>query len=118
MSKTENVFGQFKPAERTIKVKALGDKEVTIKNLTVAESNQITGVLTKDAEIDLKTGGFRSLPVPFQNSKLLAISLAMVDPKMSVEELEALSQTADDALTEIYEAIRDGEKDEDEVKKK
>lgn len=99
-----NVFDRFVTDERTIAVEALDGAEVTIRELTVAERKRVDAELMKDAIVGEK-GQLRPKPSSYQNSQILAVSLGLVEPKMSIQKLEKLSAGAVDAIAEIYEAI-------------
>ena len=92
-----NPFDAFKAKTKKINVKALENAEVEIKELTVAESNELFKELFNE---EGKYDSSKALAV-----RLKKVSMAMVKPKMSIEDLEALGAKANMAITEISEAI-------------
>jgi hypothetical protein len=97
-----NVFERFHTKTKVIKVKALDNAEVTIRELTVHESNDYYKKLVSDSSTDGK--------INFNYKEIFTIKLekvanCMVEPKMSIEELKSLSDGASEAITEIAEAI-------------
>lgn len=94
---TVNPFLALKPSTRKIKVEALDGAEVEIRDLTVKESADLFKMLLNDK------GEFTS-----KNSldiRTLKVSMCMVQPKMSVDELSALGAKANKAIAEISDAI-------------
>jgi len=112
-----NPFDRFTTQERTIKVEALDNEEVTIRHLTVAERKRVDEVLGKDSTRNDK-GRIVFDTTSFVNSQLLAVSLGLVQPKMKIPELEKLSSQAVDAIGEIHEAVLNPKDSESKVKKK
>jgi hypothetical protein len=108
-----NVFDIFKGTEQhTVKIKALGDKEITYRDLTMQESDAFTSKLVT---------GYDEKGKPKLNYEALnqlkydKLSLVLVDPKMTVKDLEILSAHALSAINEILELV-DGRDDEEEDK--
>jgi len=110
--KNKNPFDMYnKEMEpKTAIIKALGDAEITYKKLPMGEEDalklsMIEGYDDKGKPILDKEG--------YVDMKYKKVSLALVEPKMSVEELKALPESASAAIDEIMELITD-EKDETE----
>lgn len=97
-----NVFGKYQTEQKTIKVAALDDAEVTIRQLTVNESNEfyqrIVSGFAKDGSAEINYNAIGSVRID-------KVAAAMTDPKMSVKELKALSAKAAEAINEISDAI-------------
>ena len=97
-----NVFDKYIPTETKHAIKALDGAEVTLRKLTLKESTDLTNKLVKSVdkhgvpEMDMEAAG---------RSKLEKLSLAMVDPKMTVDELLALGTDASTAIDEIYAIV-------------
>lgn len=92
-----NPFNVFKAQTKKVVVKALGNAEVEIRELTVAESNELFKELfTAEGKYDSS----KALSV-----RLKKVSMALVKPKMSIAELEELGVKANTAITEISDAI-------------
>jgi len=87
-----NVFDQFKLENKEIEVKDLG--KVTIRPLALKE---FMGMADKFGTKD-KT---KMLQLQFE-----VVSRCLVEPKMTVKQLESLGQKALDPVTEIFVAIQ------------
>jgi len=97
----ENVFSKYLDNTKVHKIKALG-AEVTLRDLTLKEIKDVANSMIKgtdskgNPEIDYEKAN---------ESKLLKISMALVEPKMTVPELEALGRGASDAIDEIFAIV-------------
>jgi len=91
------IFDQFKPEEKTHFIEALGG-EVTLRDLTLAELSEITNSIVDgvDADGQPKMDMRKALSL-----KYVKLSKALVDPKMSSDDLESLSGKAKGAIKEL-----------------
>jgi hypothetical protein len=97
-----NIFDKFKVNTKKVKIDALDGAEITIQELTVAQSTEfqkrvISGI-DGDGKAELNYDELADI-------KLEKVALAMVEPKLTLEELKALSSTANKAIDEISDAI-------------
>ena len=103
----DNVFAQFAGHEtKTATVEALG-AEIKYRTLTMKESDDFQKKTVKGFDKDGKPDFNFNAISQLRNEK---ISLCMIEPKMTVKELEALSAEASKALIEI-EALVSGTAD-------
>ena len=94
---SSNVFDQFKLETKELTIKGLG--KVTIRPMSLKEfMNNAKGFDTKDQD--------KMMALQFK-----IVSDCLVEPKMTVKQLEALGQGALEPITEIFIAIR-GDEDE------
>jgi len=97
-----NPFLKYTLKTKEIKVKALNDAKVTIQELSVGKSNDYYGRLFSNLDAEgkpvLNTGEIVKV-------KLEKVAEAMIEPKMTVEELQGLSVKAGNAISEISDAI-------------
>ena len=97
----ENVFSKYLDNTSTHVIAAL-DAEVTLRELTLKEIKDISNSMIKgtdnkgNPEIDYEKAN---------ESKLLKISMALVEPKMSVKALESLGSGASEAIDEIFALV-------------
>lgn len=97
-----NAFDKFKGSETKHVIKAMDGFEVTLRQLSLKEASKIANSMIKSVskdgipEMDIEKAG---------QVKLMKISAALVDPKMTVAQLEALSTDAREALDEIYAIV-------------
>lgn len=97
-----SIFAKFKTQTRVIKVKSLDNQEVTIRELTVQESNDYYKMIVSEASNDGKINfNYKEI----FTIKLDKVSKCLVEPKMTIEELKSLSEGATEAINEIADAI-------------
>lgn len=108
-----NIFAKYQTNTKVIKVKALDNAEVTIRELTVNESNNFYKRLVLEPKAD---GSMNFNYKEVFDIKVEKVASAMVEPKMTAEELYLLSEGATEAINEISDAI-DGFSSEGKKKK-
>jgi hypothetical protein len=96
------LFDKYKTQTKVIKVKALDNQEVTIRELTVNESNEFYKKIVGEPKED---GSMQFNYKEIFSIKVEKVATAMVNPRMTAEELEELSEGATEAINEIAEAI-------------
>ena len=97
----ENPFLKFNVKTKQAFIKALGTK-VTLKQPTIADNEEFRkGVFVGGGEDGKPSLNYDNL----YKSNIKKVALCMTDPKMTVEELEKLSTSADEALAEIVAEI-------------
>jgi len=105
-----NPFDMFKAEETTHTIKALNGAKITLKNLSLQESTRVDTIMY--------TKGFKDDGTPILSmeditaAKLLRLSLALVEPTMSVKDLESLSIQSMEAINEITDIINPPRVDE------
>ena len=97
-----NLFDKFKLQTKTVNIEALDGAEVTIQELTVSQSSDfyqrmVSGV-GEDGKVQID---YSAIP----DIKLDKVATAMIEPKMTVDELKELSSSASLAIDEIAGAI-------------
>ena len=108
MAKTfVNPFDAFQTTEKIVHIEAL-EADVKLRDLTMAEADAFNARLLKgytgkgDPEIDMA----EATKINYEK-----VALAMLEPKMTVAQLQALPTSASKAIGEIVKAI-DGREDE------
>ena len=96
-----NPFEMYKPTETKHHIKAF-NADVTLKTLSLADSIRVDEILYKGGFDDGKPNITMDAII---ESKLLRVSLALVEPKMSVTDLKALPKEAIEAVNEISEIL-------------
>lgn len=90
---------------KTIEVKSWGG-EVEIRKLTIAENNEAQAVLLKDKLASEMANGRVEVSIgQAQASAVIAVAYALVNPKMTVEELSGLDSEGMEGVTEIKKAL-------------
>ena len=96
-----NPFAKFSLKTKKVKIKAL-DAEVEIQELTYAQSvefsKRIINGFDENGKADLNYDELADI-------KIEKVSLGLVEPTMSIDELKKLSTQATKAIDEIAEAI-------------
>jgi len=91
-----NPFAKFTTKTKKVKIKALGNTEVELREPTVIEIADFYKIMANsDGSMNIAN---------FLEAKLERIATCLVSPTITVDELKALSSTASDAINEIYEA--------------
>lgn len=108
----KTLFQQFGKADRIIHVEAW-DADVKIRDFSVEERKKIISEMIKSPIS--KDGDTQINYADALEAKLLAVSMALVEPKLTVNDLRQLSEKAMDGINEIYDAIEG--KDEESEKK-
>ena len=97
-----SIFDKFSLKTKKVKIKALDNAEVTIQELTIAQANDFYKRVVKGFGADGKAEiNYNELG----DIKLEKVAIGLVEPKMSFQELKALSNKAMPAIDEIAEAI-------------
>jgi hypothetical protein len=101
-----NPFGKFKVRTKKVKIKALENAEVTIQELSVAQSTDFNKRVVKGFDEEGKAElNYNELA----DIKLERVAAGMIEPYMSLEEIKGLSDGANKAIDEINEAINNFE---------
>lgn len=98
----ENPFDQFAGETKEITVKALGGKKVTIREMNYEEAVSFSERLFSGVDTD---GSAKIDTKEYIAMRVEKVALCMVEPKMTVDELNALPAKAGGAITEIADAI-------------
>jgi len=105
MSK-KDLLTKFKTKTKEITVKAWDDEVVEIRELTVSESNEVQSLMLKDSTSDQLSSGTVNVSIgKFEEAKIKAVSMALINPKFSEAELNSMGVGAKEGIAEIYEAI-------------
>lgn len=104
MNKTE-ILKRFKPQTKTVEIKAW-DTSVEIRELSAKEFGEIQSIIMDNAVDENVIDGKVTVSIrDAEKGKFTRVSMALVKPKLSVEELESLGESALPGINEINEAI-------------
>ena len=107
---------KFKTKTKKVFIKEWGE-EVEIKQLSLGEKNEVDYLMLKGKEQDLsQKDGKIKVEIEldkFNESVFLAVSYALVNPKMSLEDVKALNADAMAGILEVKAHLDDWEKTED-----
>ncbi|MFT7880713.1 MAG: hypothetical protein ABXS91_10005 [Sulfurimonas sp.] len=96
---------EFGTRTKKIEVKAWGG-EVEIKRLSIAENNEAQSVLLKDMAVSDVQGGQVEVSIgQSQASAVISVAYALVNPRMTAEELGSLDSDGMEGVTEIKTAL-------------
>ena len=97
-----NPFGKFKVRTKKVKIKALDNAEITVQELSVAQSTDFYKRVIKGFDEEGKAElNYNELA----DIKLEKVAAGMIEPYMSLDELRGLANGANKAIDEISEAI-------------
>jgi len=98
-----NLFNKFKEETKKVKIKALDNESVTIRTLTLMESDILAKkMISTDINGDNKVSIDYSSLADIRKEK---VSLAMVEPSMTIDDINNLPASASEAINEIADAI-------------
>ena len=105
-----NPFDMYVRETEVVFIEAL-NAEVTLQSLTMAENDAFTARLFKNYKNkdEMNIDMAEATKINYEK-----VSLALVQPKMTVNQLKALSTKATDAIAEIVKHI-DGREDDEEA---
>ena len=98
MSKKINPFDQFKVEVKTAVIESMGGATIKYRELTIKESDDIRSSMITG--YDVKTGNPNVDVTKALDSQYEKASLMLVEPKMSVEDLQGLGAGALDAIND------------------
>lgn len=96
------LFNKFQTEVKKVKIKALDNAEISIREQSVSEVNDFYKKVVKNVD---KSGKPEVDINAMMDVRLEKVAACMVEPKMTVDELKALSSKANDAINEIAEEI-------------
>lgn len=100
-----DLLKKFKTKTKEIEVKAW-DATVEIRELTVAESSEVQAIMLKDSTTEELSSGTVNVSIgKFEEAKIKAVSMALINPKLSEGDLSGMGTAASEGISEIYEAI-------------
>lgn len=97
-----NAFDKYTVSESKHKIKALDGAEVTLRELTLKETKELANDMIKGVDgegnpiIDYEKANI---------SQITKVSMALIDPVMSVDDFEKLGRGAKDAIDEIFAIV-------------
>ena len=107
MLNKEMLLGKFERKQKTIKVKAWGG-EVVIQQLSIKEKSEIEAMIYGNATPEeLREGTFKIDMNALVASRIKAVSYALVEPKLSIEDLESLTGEAGEGINEVHSALEE-----------
>lgn len=107
MLSLDDIKSNFALNERVVKIKAWSG-EVKLRDLNTAEYNQILSVAGVSASDDKLKNELDIAKLV--KSQMLCASLALVEPKLSLKEIESLNKEAFAGISEIYSLVMEGAK--------
>jgi hypothetical protein len=98
-----SIFDKYRTEEKEI---TLDGETLIIRKLTNKERNEINSLMLKDTNAKaLEKGEIQISIGRMAEVQLLAVSYALVKPKMTKKQLEELSSDSQEIITKIYEEL-------------
>jgi hypothetical protein len=95
-----SIFDKYKTEEKEI---VINGESLVIRKLTNKERNEINSLMLKDTNAKaLEKGEIQISVGRMAEVQLLAVSYALVKPKMTKKQLEELSSDSQEVISEIY----------------
>ena len=102
----ESLFDKFSLQSKTVHIDSI-DGEVKVKKLTIAQRQEVNDLLFGDAKV-AKSGKNMEIEVArYNKAAKLAVSYGLSEPKLSMREIEKLSEDANDFIMEVFNAIQE-----------
>ncbi len=106
----KDIQERFSKETKEIEVKSWGGT-VKIRKLTIRENDEVQAMFMNDATTEELSNGNLEISISkLQASQRLAVSMALVEPKLSVKQLEDLPTDAAEGIAEIYEQLQEWDK--------
>lgn len=100
------ILEKFTLGTKTVALESI-DGEVKIKRLNIAQRQEVNDVLFGEAKIQ-KAGKNMEIEVTrYNRAALLGVSYGLVEPKLTQREISQLSESANDFLNEVFNAIQE-----------
>lgn len=97
---------KFTSQTKTVHIEAVGD-EVKIKKLTIAQRQEVNDILFGNAVIQ-KTGKNVEVGITnYNKAAKVAVSYGLVEPKLTLRDIEKLDDTAADFINEVFNALQE-----------
>lgn len=100
---------KYKRATKTVEIKAW-NTEVTLKQLSIKEGIEVQSILLDGQDLSKVKDKLQVDIVALTNSTVRTVSYALLEPKMSVKELESMGQDGLDGIQEIKQILDDWDK--------
>ena len=97
---------KFALQTKTVQIEAIGD-EVKIKKLTIAQRQEVSDLLFGDAKIAQSGKPMEIEVARYNKAAKLAVSHGLIEPKLTMREIEKLSEDANDFINEVFNAIQE-----------
>lgn len=82
-------------------------EEVKVRKLTIAQRQEVNDLLFGDSKIAQSGKNVEIELARYNKAAKLAVSYGLVEPKLSMRELDKLSEDANDFIQEVFNAIQE-----------
>ena len=113
----DSLQARFKAATKSVFIESIEDK-VKVRALTLAESNEVNTIMFANSSQVGKDKQLSLNPSDYAKAALKGVQIGLIEPKMKSSELSELSKDAVDFINEVFNAIQETTKEEDEKSKK
>ena len=102
----ESLVEKFALQTKTVTIESAGG-DVKIKKLTIAQRQEVNDLLFGEAKVAQANKGVEVEVTRYNKAAKLAVSYGLVEPKLSIREIEKLSEDANDFIMEVFNAIQE-----------
>ncbi|UTJ05389.1 hypothetical protein [Arcobacter roscoffensis] len=109
MLKKEDILSKFTSSTKTYESKVFEGEQIKVKKLSISERVVVDGVMLKNAKFE----GSKVTKIPpsdYNKAAYIATAYGMVEPKMTLEEIESLDNNALPFAIEVFEQIQELDK--------
>lgn len=101
-----SLIEKFSSQTKSVAIESIGD-EVKIKKLTIAQRQEVNETLFGTSTIQ-KAGKQIDIEVArYNKAAKLAVSYGLVEPKLSLRDIEKLDEDAEQFINEVFNAIQE-----------
>ena len=102
----DSILEKFALQTKTVQIEAVGG-EVKIKKLTIAQRQEVNDLLFGESKIAASGKQMEIEVTRYNKAAKLAVSHGLIEPKLTMREIEKLSEDANDFINEVFNAIQE-----------
>jgi len=102
----KTLLKKFELQTKTVHIEAI-DGDVKIKKLSIAQRQEVNEVLFGDATFSGDAANVEIEVTRYNKAAKLGVSFGLVEPSLSVDEIEQMSEDANDFILEVFGSIQE-----------
>lgn len=102
----ESLLDKFTSQTKTVMIESVSD-EVKIKKLTIAQRSEVNEVLFGEAKIQKAGKNIEVGVTNYNKAAKIAVSYGLIEPKLTLREIEKLDDTAEGFINEVFNALQE-----------
>jgi len=100
-------LNKYEPQTKVIALECMDGAEVKIKKLSVSQRQEVNDVMFGDAKF---ASGSKKMEVEvtrYNKASKLGVAYGLIEPRLSVSELDKLSEDVTEFINEVFSAIQE-----------